>query len=318
MDEKLLKDLMHASAIETRKYNIELLTPLAIHGARKDISFRITSVRGVLRYWWRAVRVEDGMNELRKQESLYFGGTDQSYGGKSPIRFTWDNVQLTSGSFPMLPHRNSKDRQRGPQIQQMISPNQHVSLRSELRKKVKDEKSQGDAFADYIHHVLELFFILGSMGQRSRRGFGAVQWDQHQFIDVAEFFEYLRHLFERIGRKAEVHLQKQYLTLNDLEGERALTRPHLSSVWVGEGHENALEIVKKLGVASHERKDKRSLGGIAPRFASPLWCTVKRIDGLYHPVISELSSQETQRSDNYFNERNQFLNRMGVKTVGGE
>ncbi|MMZ63351.1 hypothetical protein D1872_256000 [compost metagenome] len=154
--------------------------------------------------------------------------------------------------------------------------------------------------------------MLASMGQRSRRGFGAMQWEQHSFDTVQEYIQHLKALLLQLGCESSINGNQLGLTTL-LEVGR---RPVLKAVWVGAAYDCYESVLKDYGLSSHERIGDRSLGGVEGRkfrFASPLWGTVRKINGKYYPIISELQSQQALGSNSYEQVRNKFLKRMGVK-----
>lgn len=318
MDKALLDELMKPSAIIKQDYRLEILTPMAVHGAGQrandrsssESEFRISSLRGVLHYWWRVIRMELTREELLKKEHSYFGGTDEGSGGKSPVRFSWENQTLNVQRSELLPHRKFSNKNGNKK--QALNPGQQVNLRSEIRK-TSSKNSEDD-----YHHMLELVFMIASMGQRSRRGFGAIQWTEHHFRTTADYAEHLKSVLLKLERQAEIKCGGQQIILTDA---LQLERPTLSAVWIGEGEREYITVLEKFGLASHERRGDPGLGSIksgkaGKRWASPLWGTVRRIGDQYYPVISELQSKETSREKSYVVQRNQFLKHMGVNIVG--
>lgn len=79
----LFNGLMNQSAVLQREYVVQLITPMAVHGADKNVAdFRISSFRGITRYWWRVIQAETDMKALLEREETYFGGvTKQESGG---------------------------------------------------------------------------------------------------------------------------------------------------------------------------------------------------------------------------------------------
>ncbi|MGG4212170.1 type III-B CRISPR module RAMP protein Cmr1 [Paenibacillus sp. FSL L8-0638] len=306
----LFNGLMNQSAVLQREYVVQLITPMAVHGADKNVAdFRISSFRGITRYWWRVIQAETDMKALLEREETYFGGvTKQESGGKSPIRFSWDHSKLNPSSTQMLPHRRllqneTRDEKylRGSKSQ-ALNAGQSISLSSSVTKTNKN---------DY-HNILEFTFMLASMGQRSRRGFGAMQWEQHSFDTVQEYIQHLKALLLQLGCESSINGNQLGLTTL-LEVGR---RPVLKAVWVGAAYDCYESVLKDYGLSSHERIGDRSLGGVEGRkfrFASPLWGTVRKINGKYYPIISELQSQQALGSNSYEQVRNKFLKRMGVK-----
>lgn len=71
-------------------FEIETITPMFLAGADQGkAELRAASIKGLLRFWWRAIRAGTNMNELSKEESDIFGAPDEKIGGsKFSIRVT--------------------------------------------------------------------------------------------------------------------------------------------------------------------------------------------------------------------------------------
>lgn len=76
-------------------FEIETITPMFLAGAEQGkAELRAASIKGLLRFWWRALQAESGLDELRKKESRIFGSSDEGVGGaKFTIRATQPDKQ---------------------------------------------------------------------------------------------------------------------------------------------------------------------------------------------------------------------------------
>lgn len=64
----------------------KVITPLFMSGGDRNTSeLRPSEFKGMMRFWWRAIRCEDDINDLRKKEAEIFGGTGESE-GRSKVR----------------------------------------------------------------------------------------------------------------------------------------------------------------------------------------------------------------------------------------
>lgn len=64
----------------------ELITPLFMYGADNQTpELRPSEFKGMMRFWWRALKAESNINVLRKQESDIFGGAGDETGEKSKV-----------------------------------------------------------------------------------------------------------------------------------------------------------------------------------------------------------------------------------------
>ena len=87
-------------------FEIETITPMFLAGAEQGkAELRAASIKGVLRFWWRALQVEPDINELRQKEAGIFGSSEEGVGGSSfSLRIiTNGNLKSTKDNFPSNP-----------------------------------------------------------------------------------------------------------------------------------------------------------------------------------------------------------------------
>jgi CRISPR-associated protein Cmr1 len=293
---------IHASAVVQKDFSLTFVTPMVMHGANPTqvAEFRIPSVKGILRYWWRTLQDETNPTLLLEKEETWFGGATRQK-QKSPVSLMLQ--QPLTGNKPenVLPHKSSAFRPKS------IDANKKVVITMQTLRNHQERFNTYDWYFQYMLH-------LAGMGQRARRGFGACQWDGHQWGNVDEF----AHTLEEVLKKLDVHDRFAF----SFNGSCILKRkkkantshPVLSAVWIGKGKENYQEVLKMFGEASHKANRFGNLGSVKPRFASPLWCTVRKIGELYYPVITEVQAREdTYTNYKYEKDRVQFLNIVGVR-----
>jgi len=313
-----VEELARKSAVKKLEFRTQLLTPLFTHGWQKTqqvngktrntpiaAETRVPSLRGVLRYWWRAVQNENDANRLLEEESKIFGGSSGTSGNKSPVAFKMTNLS-SKNQISLRPHRNETSVLAIPAnaqtivVEMMYTPLQKAPT------------------MDYYRAVMELFFCLGSMGQRSRRGTGALQYEGFRWNSVADFQASLRNVLSDLGVKEQFEfpgVQGEGLVLSLAANRHAYSRPRLINVWVGKNYNTAEDVREAISRAAstHNGGKNKMLGSaVGGRLASPLWCTVRKIGNGYRPVISELASPNMGRND-YLSVRNQFLEDLGVK-----
>ena len=64
------------AAINKTTYLCEAVTPMFIYGAA-SLELRTSSLKGLVRYWWRALNGHLPVKELREKEELLFGSGDE-------------------------------------------------------------------------------------------------------------------------------------------------------------------------------------------------------------------------------------------------
>lgn len=322
--------LRQASAVRTRKYTVKLLTPMFSHGWQEEVKTnsgkprnhpvaaetRGPSLRGVLRYWWRAVAAENDVSALLIRENALFGGTagDSGESGcKSPVTVRMTPLEERTKK-PLRPHRDET---------KVLAISQGRDVVIELV-----QTDLGMAL-DFYHNLIMLFLCLGSMGQRARRGTGSIQWKEFNWASPADFQASLRTSLKGLGVASDFSFPHVHGPGKVIERKDALlhTRPRLLRVWLGSGYQDAeaarIAISAAASACNPRGGGQQYLGQAEEsklnrsRLASPLWCTVRKVGRSYHPVISELDNMYlgTNQETAYLRARDGFLGRLGVTGI---
>jgi CRISPR-associated protein Cmr1 len=86
-------------------FECETVTPLFMYGADgKTPELRPASIKGLMRFWWRAVNGDSDIERLKEAENRIFGSTDR----KSSFSIKVSNSNLEIGSFNPLPNKDFK------------------------------------------------------------------------------------------------------------------------------------------------------------------------------------------------------------------
>ncbi|WP_089135010.1 MULTISPECIES: type III-B CRISPR module RAMP protein Cmr1 [Geobacillus] len=292
-----------ATAVVESPYQLVLLTPAAIHGAepRAQAEFRLPSLRGVWRYFWRTLQDQPNVNDLLREEEIMFGGT-RVMKQQSPVHLSMSETVQGAKKENILPHKSSSFTVPA------LSAGKEVTVTVSVRKRHESKLEMYEWYFQYMLH-------LAGIGQRSRRGFGAVQWTGHEWNTVEEYANSLHTVLSHLGVASAFSFASRGCIV---ARTAAVKTPHpiLFAVWVGEGKDSASEVLKGFGKASHEANRYGTLGFVHGRdkLASPLWCTVRKIGGRYYPIISEVRTNEQRYNEpRYEQDRKRFLEIVGVR-----
>jgi CRISPR-associated protein Cmr1 len=165
------------------KLEVRLVTVLCGGGTQTgrpdDITeFRSTSVRGHLRFWWRATRGAQfrSWEELRRREGRVWGETDY----QSPVRVRVDvPPELRPTRVALSEYQNDLDRKYAlfPLYQRGAELDEKLLLRGggfHLKVSVDVTRSEKDAILPDVEAALWAWLNLGGLGARTRRGAGAL------------------------------------------------------------------------------------------------------------------------------------------------
>lgn len=132
--------------------------------------FRTPSIRGALRYWWRATSTFADVEQLRAGEKALFGGV---HGG--PVASAVSVVVLRQQSTPG-PRPSNKPYAfgfTGKDDEEARDRQVHMNATGTLRVEWRD-----DSDGEEVKRALKAWLLFGGIGGRSRRGAGSIWWDE--------------------------------------------------------------------------------------------------------------------------------------------
>ena len=249
------------------RVTLETVTPLLLHGADNETpELRPPSFRGAMRYWWRAalggVIGDKNLKGLHELEGSVFGSTERA----SPISLRLREVAIQDAKPKpyLLPHKN-------------IARRDGIVGTFEL---ILTQPRHADTLVwEAACASLELALTFGGVGQRSRRGYGALRIVEATEDKVKSFpitkRGWKRHV-QRVSQQAidvAMEIAVQTLGSDNLGRAKSLvdypcaTNAGLIRLYDIEA-DTAMEAVTRF---MRKTKKKRAFGGVNPRQASPLW-----------------------------------------------
>lgn len=172
--------------MKTIEFECETITPMFLAGADgKTPEIRPPSIKGAMRFWWRAMNAHLSINELRKREAEIFGGSGGNEGrSKVIIRIKTDkklkiNTDLKSGSN--LKFWYSKDKHGLFGKDAGIGYLLYSTMQRDSKPYFQDSQSfvveiKSNSFATLNHAIVSFWSLvyLGGIGTRARRGAGNI------------------------------------------------------------------------------------------------------------------------------------------------
>jgi CRISPR-associated protein Cmr1 len=169
------KEVISLKKIEA---TFKIVTPMFMAGSdQKQAEFRIPSLLGALRFWYRATAPADLLNnisKLREAEAKLFGSTDT---GQASFLVRDNSSQITTADANNARWANNKHgicylgygtmNFRGQVQRNYIKEGSTINIKFIFRP-LKDSDIQG------LRRALEALSLFGGLGSRSRRGFGSV------------------------------------------------------------------------------------------------------------------------------------------------
>ncbi len=175
--------------LKTHTFDVEVVTPLFLSGADQNTAeLRPPSLKGMLRFWWRALYGRDSIKDMKEEEAKIFGDTDH----KSDLVIRLHN---TSNCRSVLTNIN-KGKTITVQSQGKTFP---ISIIEYLAYGLYEyKKGSGNVFTKHhfqpgdtkftiqtecsnkfeskILNVLKILHCFGGIGSRNRNGFGVLNF----------------------------------------------------------------------------------------------------------------------------------------------
>lgn len=189
--------------LKTITFEIETITPMFLSGAdQTKAELRAASIKGLLRYWWRALQAEPDIDKLRKRESEIFGSANEKQGGGSSfaIRITYDKAlleqKIKKGNLPNYPVEViSQGQVRKLNILEYLSYGAFKNRDGGFREYIQ-EKFQFNLHIQYTNEThlndilatIYVFNFFGCVGAKSRNGFGSFHISNREeaFADIKD------------------------------------------------------------------------------------------------------------------------------------
>lgn len=264
--------------METLTFTCKIITPMFLAGADGQTpELRAASIKGALRFWWRACNGHLSLEDLKKREAEIFGGVDGA--GRSKVLIRLSHPQLDIKQSPLVPHRDMKAEaiQRGQLFEVTVS----------LVRKLPDFTFS------HLKDLFELTCILGGAGKRVRRGMGSIQIissSDGNYSPVKVDLSYIHKLissFSSFYTLTRDSIQFQYTGRSPKYG-------YIQQIQIGEAEKDEKTLLRTISNATHEVKGRNgrsynpSMGHASGgRYASPVFVSV--IEGSVKPIITTLN-----------------------------
>ncbi|KUJ95953.1 MAG: CRISPR-associated protein TM1795 family protein [Desulfonauticus sp. 38_4375] len=179
--------------IEKKEYNIEVVTPMFLGGAEiNKAELRVPSIKGMLRFWWRATCGIEDIEELYEKESELFGNTDIK--SNVCLDITDCNLKISKSIFSGKKYIAICKGRKLPPLdvlhylaygtlnkkgQGNIVHKEYIDVGSSFKLVLKCRK---DIFGE-VEKSLAYLINFGGLGAKSRNGFGSMYCEEVQQIN---------------------------------------------------------------------------------------------------------------------------------------
>lgn len=257
--------------------NLETVTPMFLHGHdNKILELRPPPFKALFRYWWRTVQ-DYKEKPLREAEAKLFGSTD----GKAPFSIRIPGTtNLGATQYKSLPHKPDNDRRSIMEAYKGKQP-------FELYLTTKNESD-----VPRYKQIAQLGFLLGGVGNRSRRGFGSIRETTWDFPDVINLQEEILETLNAVAGETRFELTGGIINSKQ-RTHYPPEYPIVQCIFFGKLTDDVDSLLKKIGQATHAAMQKNgdyTLGSGNPRMASPVVVRIQMVGCQYIPVVTQLYS----------------------------
>lgn len=252
--------------MNTTQLRLEIVTPMFLRGSDNETpELRPPAFKALFRYWWRAAIGETNLNTLREKEGNLFGNTK----GRSPLSIRiHGGVAPLSGEYAPLPHDPGRFQS------QALSPNGSFNLTLTAPDLTEYER------------IAKMGFLLGGVGNRSRRGFGSMRYQNWNFQNIDEL---QNEVYQTLDQISPGEFRQSHRRIDKNPTVSIPDYPVILNIYFGDTLSANSEILRRIGQAMHKYSDD-ALGGINPRMASPVHVRIQKVNDQFVPIVTQLHS----------------------------
>ncbi len=281
-------------------FTCETITPMFLAGADGTTpELRAPSIKGALRFWWRAMNGHLSLEDLRRIEGEIFGSTNQ----KSKIIIIANEQPKTVSENEMLPHKTD-ERHRSPKSS--FSNGSILNIQLRMFNTI-DLGSSLKFTVEQLKNLFTLTATLGGFGKRNRRGMGSFKivngatmpsslQDIETLLNSVVLKKDLNKKFILNSHSNTIEIQKDIESLKDINHY-----PTIQQIEIGKNIKSPKEIglaTHNVKIESNEYQYKATIGAGNPRFASPVYVSILADN---KPIITTLKTVPPERNQRDFN-----------------
>ncbi len=165
--------------MKTIEAKFKIVTPMFLHGAdQTKAELRVPSIKGMLRFWWRAINYNDNINKVWENDTCIFGSLDQKVGQSRVLIHLIENKTSPKVAERWNPNdwksyigyglTNKKAKDLESEKTEYLEPGGEFRIRVDI-----NERPDKDIYKGAVN-TLKVFGLLGGLGSRSRKGWGSM------------------------------------------------------------------------------------------------------------------------------------------------
>lgn len=310
----------NSTGFVTQNFSLEFITPAFVGGADpQQAALRSSTIKGVLRFWWRALHGRLSTEEMWEKEAQIFGSAQK--GLKSRVWLRLINIQDINNS----PNKSTNKIQLGRVANLRPQPDIFAYMAFGTQpmggNPAKEYFQAGTTFdlalrfdprlsaeqRDSVIEALQALSALGGMGSKSRNGFGSVQvtheegrpvsgnWLPKEFIDK----EFINNVFKHKAAQNTGHPTPKRIWLLASSDDWKKAHEICGKLYIQARKKIDINLRKFIAAPMNIMRDKTPIDNPSyqewkrniPRRGKPYFITIKKSEGKYLSIITLLDSK---------------------------
>ena len=198
--------------MENKKYVFNVITPIIMMGAERNSELRVPSIKGVIRFWFRALMgcFIDNTKDLYTLESDIFGSTEKKSNvilklNCIPETEKIKNIDYENFKYFLFPYRqriNERKNERKNEIR-WIKEGSNFEIECFFKNNI---------YESILCETFELISLFGGFGARNRRGFGSVCLKNLEISNENAFinkFKEIINVYKNYSSNKNLNIDKQ-------------------------------------------------------------------------------------------------------------
>lgn len=173
--------------MEQITFTCETITPMFLAGADGQTpELRPPSIKGALRFWWRALNGHLDLESLKKQEGEIFGDTSRR--SKVIIQVAYNNAELEEKLKVNVPGFSRETMHILNYLSYGTKARGFIDEDLKFDIKLSFQRTLDEASKQSVLTAFKAFAAFGNLGMKMRNGFGSFRVLNEQ-IDAKELFD---------------------------------------------------------------------------------------------------------------------------------
>lgn len=281
--------------LNSKIYKLKNITDLCSNNGLKNLEFRLTEIKSLMRFWWRALNFYNKCDDMREEENKIFGNSETH---KSPIIFKIKNEDFTKAKEG---HVVGKNLSIG-----CFESGGNIKIQLNLCKRQINQKEYTNKELYFYDSLLKLSLILGGVGNRSRRGCGVFRFEEDnkeynlrnqiknhmENLNISKYYEFLKEndKYFKIFRKEEYK-------------NKGFEYPYVEEILIGKEAINEEEFYFRIRYAIYATRNEKFQYKEykCKKLACPIYVTCYGDSNELYPIIVKLHNTNPHETyDNYY------------------